>query len=71
MLHGKEMEEGTQASSRKTKGEIPHGRPKIRWEDNINWDSEEVDYEDDWKTLAQERVTWHAYVLAAMNLRVP
>ena len=47
------------------------GRPKIRWEDNIIRDLKEVDYEDDWKTLAQERLTWHAYILAAVNLRVP
>ena len=49
----------------------PRGRPKIRWEDNIIRDLKEVDYEGDWKTLALDRVTWPAYVLAAMNLRVP
>ena len=48
-----------------------YGRPKIKWEDNIIWDLKEVDYEGDWKTLAQDRVTWSAYILAAMNLRVP
>ena len=46
-------------------------RPKIRLEDNTIWDLEEIDYEGDWRTLAQDRVTWHAYVLAAMNLRDP
>ena len=30
----------------------------------------EVDYECDWKTLEQHKVTWRAYVLAVMNLRV-
>ena len=45
-------------------------RPKIRWEDNIVKDLRVLDYEDDWKTLTQDRVTWCAYVLAAMNLRV-
>ena len=49
----------------------PLGRPKIRWEDNIIWDLREVGYESDWKALTQDRVTWHAYVLATMNLQVP
>ena len=31
----------------------------------------EVDYEGDWKILAQVRVKWCAYVMTAMNLRVP
>ena len=48
-----------------------HGRPKIRWVDNIIKDLKEVDYKGDWKTLAQDRVTWRAYILAGMNLRVP
>ena len=30
-----------------------------------------VDCECDWKTLAQNRVTWYEYVLEAMNFRVP
>ena len=55
----------------KLKGKCPHGKPKIRREDNFIWDLKEVDYEGGWKTLAQDRVTWHAYVLAAMNLWVP
>ena len=57
-----------QASSRKIGG---RGRPKIRCEDNIIRDLKEVDYEGDWKTLAQDRVTWRAYVLMAMNIRIP
>ena len=43
----------------------------MRWEDNIIWDLKQVGYEGDWKALAEDRVTWRAYVLAAMNLRVP
>ena len=39
----------------------PRGRWKIRWEDNIIRNLVEVDYEGDWKTLAQDRVTWRAY----------
>ena len=54
----------------KPEGMRPRGRLKIRWEDNIIRDLKKVDYEGDWKTLAQERETSHAYVLAAMNLRV-
>ena len=49
----------------------PCGRLKIRCEDNIIRDLKEIDYEGDWKTLAQYRVTWSAYILAAMNPRVP
>ena len=55
----------------KPEGTRPRSRPKIRWEDNIIRDLKEVDYEGDWKTLVQDRVTWRAYVLAAMNLQVP
>ena len=52
----------------KSERKRPRGRPKIGWEDNIIRDLKEVDYEVDWKTLAQDRMTWHAYV---MNFRVP
>ena len=55
----------------KLKGQRLHGRLKIRWEDNIIRDLKAVDYEGDWKTLARDRMTWRAYVLAAVNLRVP
>ena len=49
----------------------PHGMPNIRWEDNIIRDLKDVAYEGDWKTFSQDRVTWRAYVLAAVDLRVP
>ena len=55
----------------KPEGTRPRGRPKIKWENNIVRDLKEVDYEGDWNTFAQDRVTWIAYVLTAMNLRVP
>ena len=43
----------------------------MRWENNINHDLREADYTgDDWKTLAEDREVWRAYVHAAMNLRV-
>ena len=67
-----EMEEGQhKLLLRKLDEKRARGRPKIRWENNIIWDLEEVEYECDWKAFAQDKVTWHAYVLAALNLRVP
>ncbi|PSN33074.1 hypothetical protein C0J52_14146 [Blattella germanica] len=52
------------------KGKRPVGRPRMKWENNINQDLREVDYTgDDWKTLAQVRDVWRAYVRTAMNLR--
>ena len=50
---------------RKPEGKRPRGRPKIRWEDNIVRDLKEVDYEGNWKILAQDRVKWRAYALVA------
>ena len=55
----------------KPEGKRPRDRPKIMWEDNIIWNLKEVDYESVWKTVVQDRVTWCAYVLAAINLQVP
>ncbi|PSN32719.1 hypothetical protein C0J52_27616 [Blattella germanica] len=44
---------------------------RMKWENNINRVHREVDYTgDDWKTLAQVRDVWGAYVRTAMNLRV-
>ena len=40
----------------KPEGKRPVGRPRMRWENNINHDLREVDYTgDDWKTLAEDR----------------
>ena len=44
-------------------------RPRMRWENNINHDLREIDW-DDWKSLAEDREVWRTYVHAAMNLRV-
>ena len=56
---------------RKPEGKPPPDRLKIRWEDNIFRYLKEIDYEGDWKALAQDRVTWRAYVLTTMNRWVP
>ena len=55
----------------KPKGKRPHGRPRRRWEDNINMDLQEVGCGGmGWIELAQDRERWGAFVSAVMNLRV-
>jgi len=56
----------------KPEGKRPLGRPRLRWEDNIRMDLQEVGlgYED-WIGLAQDRDRWQALVSAVRNLRVP
>ena len=57
---------------RKPEGKIPLGRPRFRWEDNINMDLQEVgSWGMDRTELAQHRVRWRALVNAIMNPRVP
>ena len=51
----------------KHEGKRPLGRPRHRWEDNINMDLQDVD----WIGLAQDRDRWLAFVNAVMNVRVP
>jgi hypothetical protein len=51
----------------KPEGRRPQGRPRLRWEDSIKMDIQEVD----WVELAQDRDRWRALVNAVMNLRVP
>ncbi|PSN44175.1 hypothetical protein C0J52_18394 [Blattella germanica] len=49
----------------------PVGRPTMKWENNINHDMRKVDYTGDhWKTLAQDRDVWRAYVCTAINIWV-
>ena len=52
--------------------ELPLGRPRRKWEDNIKMDLQEVGCVGmDWIELAQVRDRWRAFVNAVMNLRVP
>jgi hypothetical protein len=53
-------------------GRRPLGRPRCRWEDNINMDLGDIGFGDvDWIHLAQGRDRWRALVNMVMNLRVP
>ena len=56
----------------KPEGKRPLGRPRHRWEDNIQMDLQEIGggY-GDWMELAQDRDRWRALVSTVMNLRVP
>ena len=56
----------------KPEGKRPLGRPRHRWEDNIEMDLQEVGGGcGDWMELAQDRDRWRALVSTVMNLRVP
>jgi hypothetical protein len=56
----------------KPDGKKPLRRTRLRWEDNIKMDFQEVGCGGtDWFELAQYRERWRALVSAVMNLRVP
>jgi hypothetical protein len=56
----------------KTEGKRPLGTPRLRWEDNIQIDLQEVGCgRMDWIELAQVKDRWQALVTAVMNLQVP
>jgi hypothetical protein len=53
-------------------GKRPLGRPRLRWEDNIKVDLQEVGCGGmDWIELVQDSDRWLALVNAVMYLRVP
>jgi hypothetical protein len=53
-------------------GKRPLGRPRRRWEDNIEMDLRETGIDGaNWIQPAQDRVQWRAFVTTVMNLRVP
>ena len=55
----------------KPDGKRPLGRPRLRWEDNIKMDLQEVGRGFwDWVELAQDRDRWRALVSTVMNFRV-
>jgi len=56
----------------KPEGKSPLGRSRIRWEDNIKMDLQEVVFEGmDWIELAPDRDRWRELLTAVMKLRVP
>ena len=69
------MEEGRSAFKflpGKPIGNIPLGRPRRRWEDNIRIDLNEIGINTkNWVDSAQDRDHWGALVHVALNLRVP
>jgi hypothetical protein len=75
--HVERMGEGTVAYwvlVGRSEGRRPLGRPRRRWEDNVNMDLQEVGWGGggmDWIDMAQDRDRWRAVVSAVMNLQVP
>ena len=56
----------------KYEGKRPLGRPRLRWEDYIKMDLQEVGGgRGDWMELAQDRGRWRALGGTVRNFRVP
>ena len=56
----------------KSEGKRQLGRPRLKWEDNIKMDLQEVrGIWGDWMELTRDRERWRAPVGRVRNLRVP
>ena len=56
----------------KPEGKRPFGRPRRRWEDNIEMDLEEVGRDcGNWMELAKDRDRWRSLVSTVMNFGGP
>jgi hypothetical protein len=56
----------------KPEGKRPLWRPRLRWEDNIKMDLQEVRCGSmDWIDLARDRDRWRTLMNAVINLRDP
>jgi hypothetical protein len=56
----------------KPAGKRPLGRPRHRWENNVNMDLQEMRCGAmDWNELAQDRDWWRALVNVVMNFQAP
>jgi hypothetical protein len=62
----------TQGFGDRSHGKRPAGRPRLRWEDMIKKDLQEVGWRGtDWIDLAQDRDTWQKLRNAVKSLQVP
>jgi len=56
----------------KPEGKKPLGTPRLRWENIIKMNLQDVGFECmDWIDVAQDRDRWRGLVNVVMNLRVP
>jgi len=56
----------------KPEGKSSLGRPRLRWDDNIKMDLQEVGGDrGDWMELALDRNGWRSLVGTVRNFRVP
>ena len=52
-------------------GKRPLGRPRTRWEDEVKRIARELEVEEEWKVVAQNRDRWRQLVKAAHDLQGP